>query len=191
MMDASVLFSPASPINDLGKPQNLPSPSMQDVMRFENILNQGASSQADVAITQTDNGNLLQLAEPADAGTADFRQAAIKTVESMDNSYHSMLDQFGNMPTFQNYATEKGVSVDSNTMRTYPEVANNQGDSWHKQSHQSVQDTQSYMTAALEYNGMLTRWGMNANVWMSKFSLISSAVNQVSQGFKTLFRTGG
>ncbi len=189
MMDASVLFSPATPINDLGKPQNLPAPSMQDVMRFENILNQGASSQADIATSQTDSGNLLQLADPANTETTDFKQAAIKTVESMDNSYHSMLDQFGNMPSFQNYMAEKGTSINPPTMRTYPEVANHQGTPL-TQTQQAVQDTQNYMTAALEYNGLLTRWSMNAGVWMSKFSLISSAVNQVSHGFKTLFQTG-
>lgn len=190
-MDASVLFSPANPIADMGKPQTLPSPSMQDVARFENILNQNAPPMADISNTQANSGTLLQLTNPASNNTADFNQAAIKTIESLDNSYHSMLDRFGTMPSFSSFVSDKSISADSNSMRTYPEVATGQTNSLQQSSHQHTQDAKSYMTAALEYNGALTKWGMNASIWMSKFSLISSAVNQVSQGFKTLFRTGG
>jgi hypothetical protein len=79
----------------------------------------------------------------------------------------------------------------ANEMRTYPEVGNGNPQDWGKQLAASTKATQEYMNAALDYNGMLTHWSMNAQMWMSKFALVSSAVNQVSQGFKTLFRAAG
>jgi hypothetical protein len=189
MLDASVLFSPVDQAaSNIAKQQTLPSPSTQGVMRFEQILNQDSALGENTSVTPA-NGQLLQLKETDKPETADFKQAAINAIADMDSSYHGMLGQFANMPKFNEYVAEKIGASDSKQMRSYPDVSaqSNGG----KKLPDMVSSTKDYMSAALEYNGMMTRWTMNSNMWMSKFSLISSAVNQVSQGFKTLFRTGG
>ena len=192
MLDASVLFSP---INQTGNAANLqqtlPAPNSQDVMRFEHIMNQGLEGDisANPALLDKPDVPLLQLQASPDAQNVDFKQAAVNTISDLDSSYHQMLSQFSTMPNFSQFMSEKLTKVETNEMRTYPEVgsANSSANSMDK----TVKNTQEYMTAALDYNSNLSRWSMNANMWMSKFTLISSAVNQVSQGFKTLFRTGG
>lgn len=191
MLDASVLFSPVDQMGGVAKPQTLPSPSAQDVMRFEHILNQGtAGTDAVIPATQQDT-QLLQLKPTVEPGTTDFKQAAINTISDIDGSYHRMLDQLSNMPKFNEFMAEKLGSPEKSGMRTYPEVSAERAGDGQKQLQSMVKNSQDYMGATLEYNSMMTRWSMNANMWMGKFSLISSAVNQVAQGFKTLFRTGG
>lgn len=192
MLDASVLFSPISQAGNAANPQQtLPTPNSQDVMRFEHIMNQGLEGDISANSTLSDKPDvpLLQLQASPDAQNVDFKQAAVNTISDLDSSYHQMLSQFSTMPNFSQFMSEKLTKVETNEMRTYPEVgsANSSANSMDK----TVKNTQEYMTAALDYNSNLSRWSMNANMWMSKFTLISSAVNQVSQGFKTLFRTGG
>ena len=52
-------------------------------------------------------------------------------------------------------------------------------------------DTVQTMQASSSYNHMITQWGINSQLWMSKMNVITTAVSQVSQGFKTLFRISG
>jgi hypothetical protein len=189
MIDGSVLFNP---VNQTGAvtPQPLPSPDLQDVMRFENILNQETIGQDGVNYSQKDIP-VLQFKDNNASSSVDFKQAALSTIQNMDSSYQQMLGQFSNMPRFSDYLFNNIPSQAANEMRTYPEVGNGSPQDWEKQLAASTKTTQDYMNAAFDYNGMLTHWSMNAQMWMSKFTLVSSAVTQVSQGFKTLFRAAG
>lgn len=191
MLDASVLFSPASQADHTAvRPQPLPAPNTQDVMRFEQIMMQGMGDGADSAALDKAGQPLLQIQSTQQVDKVDFKEAAVNTVLDVDSSYHRMLGQFSEMPRLGEHITEKLPEVDHQQLRSYPDVGDQRA-SAQQPMDAAVNSTREYMQAALEYNGMMTRWTMNSNMWMSKFTLISSAVNQISSGFKTLFRTGG
>jgi hypothetical protein len=189
MIDGSVLFNSVGQTGAVTQ-QPLPPPDSQDVMRFEHIFNQGTIGQDGVNYLQMDVP-ILQFKDTGASSSVDFKQAALSAIQNMDGSYQQMLGQFSTMPRFSDYVATNMPGLAANEMRTYPEVGNGNPQDWGKQLAASTKATQEYMNAALDYNGMLTHWSMNAQMWMSKFALVSSAVNQVSQGFKTLFRAAG
>lgn len=194
MGDASVLFTPVDQLNPLTT-QQLPSASMQDVKRFENILlNPNMDmDQKSLNVSKADIP-ILQLKQPDSTQTpVDFKQSTIDKMVEMDSTYQKMLSQFSNMPGFNQFAAERlGKTDDSvSKVRSYPEIAETKNQDWTQGWQDALKNNQDYMAVSLEYQNMLTRWTMNSGFWMSKFNLISSAVNQVAQGFKTLFRTGG
>lgn len=191
MLDASVLFSHASQADRTAvRSQSLPAPTTQDVMRFEQIMTQGVGDGADFAVLDKVERPLLQIQSSQQVGKVDFKEAAVNTILDVDGSYHRMLGQFSEMPRFGEYVTAKLPEVDHRQLRSYPDVGD-QRTSAQQPMDTAVNSMREYMQAALEYNGMMTRWTINSNMWMSKFTLISSAVNQIASGFKTLFRTGG
>ena len=194
MGDASVLFTPVDQLTTI-TPQQLPAASTQDVKRFENILLNPSMDmdQKSLNVSKAD-APVLQLTDPVDnQKPVDFKQSTIDKMVEMDGSYQKMLSQFSTMPGFNQFAAERLGKVDDNVnkVRSYPEVPDAKGQDWTKSWDKALKSNQDYMAVGLEYQNMLTRWTMSSSFWMSKFNLISAAVNQVSQGFKTLFRTGG
>lgn len=188
MIDASVLFSPLERAGAGSVLQPLPAPDNQHVLRFESIMNQSLAGHEDVVPTLADKPVLEITTVQTDNGVVDFKEAAIDKLSSMDDAYQRMVSQFGDMPKFSDFLSERIMPESQDKLRTYPEIHSPQNNKNHFEASTSA--TQEHMNAVLEYEGMLTRWSVNAQMLISKFSLISSAVNQVSQGFKTLFQSG-
>ncbi len=192
MVEASVLFTPA----DLAGPnlqQQLPAASMQDVKRFENILLNGGNTSDSATAAQRDTPVLQWQELDTSRQPLDFKQSTLSKIAELDKSYQNMLSQFADMPEFKTYLAERlgTTQATEQNMRTYPSVQDNKTQDWASVWETAFKNNRDYMNIGLEYQMMMTRWSMSSSFWMSKFNLISAAVNQVSQGFKTLFRTGG
>ncbi len=192
MVEASVLFTPA----DLAGPnlqQQLPAASMQDVKRFENILLNGGNMSDSATAAQRDTPVLQWQELDTSRQPMDFKQSTLSKIAELDKSYQNMLSQFADMPEFKTYLAERlgTTQATEQNMRTYPSVQDNKTQDWASVWETAFKNNRDYMNIGLEYQMMMTRWSMSSSFWMSKFNLISAAVNQVSQGFKTLFRTGG
>jgi len=191
----------ASVLNVLGQGglsnlQQLPAPPTQDVMRFESILNQGADSGSTnfqvAGASSAHDTPILQLTGVGNQEASSIKESVMGQVAQIDQSYHSMLNQLGNMPKFNDYLSSVSPSVAHTEMRTYPDVSGaGNGKGLMDQMSSMLQKNQSITQASLDYEGMLSHWSMNSQMWMTKINVISSAVTQVAQGFKTLFRAAG
>lgn len=54
-----------------------------------------------------------------------------------------------------------------------------------------LKSTENQMQASLDYQRNLSGWANKSQMWIAGMNVISSAMNQVAQGFKTLFRAAG
>ncbi len=108
MLDASTVINPAMQPNALGA-QQLPAPPMQDVMRLENILNQGgtATERLNMVPSSMNDIPILQVQEPVTTESFDFKRVMLDKVGEMDKSYHGMMSQLSTMPKFSDYLLEK------------------------------------------------------------------------------------
>lgn len=189
MIDPSVLMS-AAPIQGVGTPpvQTLPPAQSHDIMRFEDVM----SGKVDLSTLKSNpnDQSVLQLVEPT-TGTesTSFKDLVINKLTSMDDSYSTILKQLSNHPQFSDYLNTNGVNGNSSSMLTYPAVEPSiDGSDPYKVALQDLQKTQD---AALSYQKDTTSWTFGAQMWSTTINLASAVVNQVAQGFKTLFRASG
>ena len=181
MMDASILVNPVN-AGDWGM-QQLPAPQAQDVKRFEDVLTHGELS---VDSTQDVKDPILTVLDPSSETFGGFKQAFLEKVQVMDNSYHSVLSQMQDLPNLrQNLVTDR-ANNDVVQMRTYPEVASSTGATGQIES--KAQNVADNILSAAEYQNHIYQWATKMEMWFSHMKIISSAVGQVSQGFKTLFQ---
>lgn len=190
MLDASTLISPQDIVGS--GLQTLPPPAADSVTRFEAIMNSGnmpAELSGDSSASLQDVP-VLQVKHEED-NTVNTGQAVVGKVVEMDQSYQKMLSQFANMPKFDEVMSV-GPEDSSSRMRTYPQVsAGDSAQSWGKQLEKMMAGEQQRAVVAMEYHGQLSQWMMNSQMLMSKIRIISAAVGQAADGFKTLFRAGG
>lgn len=190
MLDVSTLINPQD-VPGSGV-QALPPPPTANVTRFESIMNSGslASEFSGEGAASMQDVPVLQVQHDGDGGVSTG-QAVVGKVMEMDRSYQKMLEQFTNMPKFAEFmsaAPEESTS----RMRTYPQVSSaDSAQSWGKQLEKMMAGEQERSVAAMEYHGQLSQWMMNSQMLMSKIRIISAAVGQAADGFKTLFRAGG
>lgn len=188
MIESSVLMSVA-PLSGVGAPmaQTLPPPQSQDVMRFEDVM----SGKLDLSTlkSSTNDQAVLQMVEPTTGvESTSFKDLVINKLSDMDSSYSTILNQLQNHPQFSDYLTQSGAK-DGNSVLTYPDVSSSGGEANDYQA--ALQDIQKTQTAALNYQKDTTAWTFNAQMWTTTVNLASAVVNQVAQGFKTLFRASG
>lgn len=183
-MDIGALVNISSQSGMAGS-QQLPSASMNDVKRFDDILKYGSTDT--VNPSAVDNTSILQLQKADTTASGDFKSLLINKAADMDSAYHNLLTRFDNMPRYTDYlAQNSGMNAD---MRTYPNVSTKKD--YPQLLQESVNQTQATLSASSDYQRMLTRWGISMNMWSSKMTIVTTAVSQVSQGFKTLFRAAG
>lgn len=196
MFDVTTLVNPAMSV----KPQDtqtLPTPPMQDILRLDNVVDQkmlsaGAETRLDAPGASSRDAPVLQLKDPVTSETPDFKRLMMNKAAEMDKSYHNMMTQFSSIPTFNDALADVRKAGTPDQMRTYPEaVGGSKVDQAIAQIKQSAQETVQTMQASSSYNHMITQWGINSQLWMSKMNIVTTAVSQVSQGFKTLFRISG
>lgn len=181
MIDASVLVNPVS-AGGLGQ-QQLPAPQAQDVKRFED------------ALTQVDTGanasqsSVLSIIEPRrDESLGGFKQAILDKVQVMDDSYHKVLSEYHEMPNWRDNVKLDTSNNTGDQMRSYPEVQNARGSS--DQMDNAAQSVADNILSAAAQQNKIYEWGTKMEMWFSHMKIISAAVGQVSQGFKTLFQAG-
>ncbi|MEZ5452172.1 MAG: hypothetical protein R3E93_05030 [Thiothrix sp.] len=186
MFDASALVNPAVTNNVLDQQQTLPMPALQDVMKFDNLFGQGKSV-ADVAVTE--DSSILQLQDIDDDGLTSFSASMMDKISTIDGSYGKLMSDFFNRPKFTDFLPDKGLGQ-ANEMRTYPHVSPEAKDP--AEAYQSLADkTRQFNTAAIQYTDNMTDWKVRSLAWFSGMKIVSHAVKQVSEGFKTLFRAAG
>lgn len=197
MFDVTTLVNPAMSVRPQ-EMQALPAQPMQDVLRLDNVVDQkimvgtGSETRLDAAGASMRDAPVLQIKEPVTSETPDFKHLMLNKASEMDKSYHNMMTQFSNVPTFNDALANVRKAGTPDQMRTYPEaIGGSNVDHAVAQIKQSAMDTVQTMQASSSYNHMITQWGINSQLWMSKMNVITTAVSQVSQGFKTLFRISG
>lgn len=190
MIDSNLLMSVA-PLTGVGTPavQTLPPPQSQDVMRFDDVM----TGKVDLSTLKSTNNDqsVLQIVEPnTGADSTSFKDVVIDKLSGMDKSYSSILQELKDRPQFNEYLNQVGTGdTASNNSLTYPTVEtrlNNPDD-----YQAALQDMHRTQTAALAYQQDTTTWTFKAQMWSTTVNLASAVVNQVAQGFKTLFRASG
>jgi hypothetical protein len=180
MIDASVLINPVN-AGGVGS-QQLPAPSAQDVKRFED------------ALTQVDTGanakqaSVLTITEPKNESLGGFKQAIMDKVQVMDDSYHKVLSEYHEMPHWRDSVKIDTGNNTTDQMRSYPEVQSTKGSS--DQINNTAQSVADNILSAAAQQNKIYEWGTKMEIWFSHMKIISAAVGQVSQGFKTLFQAG-
>lgn len=184
MIDASVLVNPVN-AGSFGQ-QQLPAPQAQDVKRFEDILAQPSFGSDAIQNTQEP---ILSILTPPDDSSGSFKQAILSKIQVMDDSYHNVLSEYQGMSGDwrDNLKIDKGRN-DVDQMRSYPEVQDSKSSSDNLQ--RIAQDAADNILVSAEQQKQILRWGTKMEMWSSHMKLISAAVGQVSQGFKTLFQAG-
>lgn len=197
MFDVATLVNPAMSVRPQ-EMQALPTQPMQDVLRLDNVVDQkimvgtGSETGLDAAGVSMRDVPVLQIKEPVTSETADFKHLMLNKASEMDKSYHNMMTQFSNIPTFNDVLANVRKTGTPDQMRTYPEViGGSKVDHAVAQIKRSAMNSVQIMQASSRYNHMITQWGINSQLWMGKMNIITTAVSQVSQGFKTLFRAAG
>jgi hypothetical protein len=184
MIDASVLVNPVNAAS--AGLQQLPMPQAQDVQRFEDILTQPAIG---VSSTQDVQSPILSIVTPMDESSGGFKQAMFEKIQGMDNSYHNVLSEYQGLSANWRDNVKIGSSKnDANEMRSYPEVQS--GKSSSDQIQRMAQDAADNILVSATQQKQILRWGVKMEMWSSHMKIISAAVGQVSQGFKTLFQAG-
>jgi len=168
--------------NALVQPQILPAPLSQNVMRFDSVFSQRKSVE-DIAPVNT---GILQLKN--DDSEFSSTDSLMSKVVDIDDSYQKLMSDFFNKPQFKDFLPDK-VNASQNDMRTYPYVDDSK-DVAAKYMDLSKKN-QQYNEAAINYADVITLRNIKSQMWLSNMKIISSAVKQVSEGFKTLFRAAG
>ena len=188
MVDPSLLGIPIPAPSTQVTPQPLPSPDVADSTRFQDLLSnvgQGGQVNSPSMMDQP----ILQRVEPTQVeANQGFKDALIERVTGMDKSYHSIMEQLKNRPQLASYM-DAGSSVDTKTLRTYPNVSSESNST--TQLQDMIGSMRKDNVAMMNYQKDLNTWTMNFQMWSSGVELASSIVSQLSRGFQTLFRASG
>jgi hypothetical protein len=169
-------------------PQSLPAADVKDSNRFQDLISGGKNTGTSIQPQSLDS-SVLQFVEPgqtADSGTLVDRM--IDQATRIDGNYHSLLDQMGNRPGFDQYLNRKSDEV-STEMLTYPHVDSEQSTTSKYDS--AMESIKEVNTATLNYQSDMNTWAMNFRIWSSSVEIVAAAAKKVSTGFQTLFRASG
>ncbi|OQX15845.1 MAG: hypothetical protein BWK73_05545 [Thiothrix lacustris] len=195
MFDVAAMVSPAA-IKYQDIQQSLPAVSMNDAFRLENIIkskyeNIDAELNFNAFDASKRDNSILQIEEPVTTDSFDFKQLIVDNAVDMDQSYHSIMSQFSNLPSFNDMLIDVRRTNNADQMRTYPLVNENSPvDNAIKAIQASAQNSMQTMQASTNHAHVMTKWSIGSQLWMGKMNLVTAAVSQVSQGFKTLFQAG-
>lgn len=180
---ASAVTVPPQPLDM----QTLPM-QQQEALHLNGVLEQKLE-QAGASLRDKP---VLQVQEPLTSETPDFKQMLLNKVVAMDQGYHAMLNEFAHMPNFSEAVAEARKDAPSTAIRTYPETTAGSGlDQSLAAVKQATLDSAQMLQSSSIYNRMVAQWGMKNQLWMTNMNIVTSAVSQVAQGFKALFRMSG
>ncbi|WGZ91770.1 MAG: hypothetical protein QJT80_04660 [Candidatus Thiocaldithrix dubininis] len=188
-MDTSSVLSKLAPLSQPPL-QELPDASRAQVTKFEDILNIDQTEFNNIDGIPKDRTPILQITPEPDAAPNSIHDAVMQKIGKVDGSYQGMLEDLTNMPKYSDSLINADSIHNSNELRSYPAV----GDSLNNpQRHFDalLKSTENQMQASLDYQRNLSGWANKSQMWIAGMNVISSAMNQVAQGFKTLFRAAG
>jgi len=174
--------------------QSLPSPAKtQDVQQF-NDVHQSITGKVSDPVTYGNQGTpILQLvgeANQQDAGS--LKDVVINRLSAMDASYHSVMDQLVNKPSFGDYLDRTMGADQGDDIRTYPSVSEKPAtDDMGSRLDGLLDEMKSTQAAAVDYRRDMAGWSFNTQMWAAGVNIMSSAAKQVSTAFQTLFRASG
>ncbi|MEZ5536674.1 MAG: hypothetical protein R3F02_13745 [Thiolinea sp.] len=171
-------------------PQSLPAANAKDSERFQDLISGGKNTDTSIQPQPLDN-SVLQFVEPGQqADTTTLTDRMIDHASRIDGNYHSLLEQMGNRPGFDEYLNNKYKDNASAEMLTYPAVNVDDG-TGNSILETSVKNMETSQKATLEYQNDLHKWSMNFHIWSSGVELVATAAQKVSTAFTTLFRASG
>ena len=163
----------------------LPAPPNTQVMKFEAMMTQSDQAPA------IENTTLLQVNESDAANSSDLKNVLLNKIANLDSAYNKVVSGSQDVPKFNEFlAANLDKSTTVNQTRSYPEIprvlqdANSHYDS-------TLEHSRAYAKASLEYQGMIANSVSKSKIFMANFEALTSAVRNLSEGFKTLFRSGG
>lgn len=172
--------------------QSLPPPQAQDIERF-NDVHQGVTGEAPTPLTYGDQGSpILQLIGSEQQDGLNLKEALVNRLSSMDASYHSVMEQLVDKPSFSDYLDRSMGADQGDDIRTYPSVSEKPaGDDIKSHLDNTLSEMKETQSAAVEYRRDMSGWFFNTQVWATGVTVMSSAAKQVSTAFQTLFRASG
>jgi hypothetical protein len=188
-MDTGSVLSTLAPLSQ-SPLQELPDASRAQVTKFEDILNIDQTEFNNIDGIPKDRTPILQITPEPDTASGSIHDAIMQKIGKTDSSYQGMLEDLTNMPKYSETLKNAEHSHNNNELRSYPAV----GDSANNpRGHfdDILKSTESQMQASLDYQHNLSSWANKSQMWIAGMNVISSAMNQVAQGFKTLFRAAG
>ena len=188
-MDTSSVISTLVP---LSQPpiQELPEASYAQVTKFEDVLNIDQTEFNNIDGVPKDRTPILQITPEPGTEPKSIHDAIMQKIGKVDGSYQGMLEDLTNMPKFSETLRNAENNFNANELRTYPAVGDNLANP-KKHFDEVLKTTENQMQASLDYQHNLSSWANKSQMWIAGMNVISSAMNQVAQGFKTLFRAAG
>ncbi len=127
-------------------------------------------------------------------------------IRNADSNYHNILTGMGNLSSEVSELRFKSLSQSgksSMAVRTEADIGSALGDKDFVRTPDDISDSHSFgakelldiqdenQTKALEMIHNMTNWTIRTQMYFSNIKIIGTAITQVSQGFKTLFRSSG
>lgn len=178
--------------NNTSKIQNLPS--QQSIARFDTAM-----SQTDNSVQAPTIGSIspLSIIDPNSKLNVDNLDSfntlgshLLSEVSTMNQQYSHLLNKSQNGFAFKDYLDE----IRGDDIRSYPAISDGaslNGNDHNQRAEALLEKTRENMEVSLAHSRDMADYSKSFNLWMAKASIVASAVKQVAQGFKTLFRAGG
>lgn len=174
--------------------QSLPSAAKdQDIQRF-NDVHQNITGKVSEPVTYGNQGMpVLQLIGEVNQNDGlSLKDVVINRLSAMDESYHSVMDQLVNKPSFRDYLDRDMGAGQGDDIRTYPAVSETPStDDQGSRLDALLDDMKETQAAAADYRRDMSGWFFNTQMWAAGVNVMSSAAKQVSTAFQTLFRASG
>jgi len=179
-MVSGLVFQP--PSNQL---LQLPAPSNAQVMKFEAMMTQSDKAQT------VENSTLLQTNNSDTGNSSDLKNALLDRIAKMDSAYNKVVSGSQEIPKFHEFlAANMDKSANGvNQVRSYPELPANSVQKQGAKYESLIERSQAYASASLEYQAMLANSLSRSKLFSANFQALTSAVQKLAEGFKTLFRT--
>lgn len=165
----------------------LPAPPHAQVMKFESMMTQTDQAPA------IDNTTLLQLNNSDTTNSSDLKNIFLNKIANLDSAYNKVISGSQDLPKFNEFleANLDKPATTVNQIRSYPELPTSLTQDNSAYYERILERSQAYATASLTYQGMIANSLSKSKIFMANFEVITSAVRNLAEGFKTLFRSGG
>lgn len=165
----------------------LPTPPNTQVMKFEAMMTRSDQAPA------VENTTLLQINHGDATNSSDLKNVLLNKIANLDNAYKKAVSGSQDIPKFNEFlaANLDKSSTEVNRTRSYPELPTGSAQHHEARYDSILERSQRYATASLEYQGMVANSLSRSKIFIANFEAITSAVRNLAEGFKTLFRSGG
>ena len=195
MFEDVALVSTLNGQNIVNNQQQYPiqKPEEEDVLKFQLELND-TSKKLPPIFQVTDNKSVNEI----DNGIMSH-------IRNADSSYHNILTGMNNLSSevsdlkFKSFSqndkqlvavrTETDINILSD--KDFVRTPDDSSDKTSSRARELLDMQGENQTKALEMMHDMTSWTIRTQMYLSNIKIIGTAITQVSQGFKTLFRSSG